>query len=61
MTARRAISEVARREFVERWRSRAMRISFAILLALVVAGATAARRRTTSASSDRARRHWCRR
>jgi ABC-2 type transport system permease protein len=42
MTARRAISEVARREFVERWRSRAMRISFAILLALVVAGAVAA-------------------
>ena len=42
MSARRAIWEVARRELVERWRSRAMRISFAILLALVVAGAVAA-------------------
>jgi ABC-2 type transport system permease protein len=42
MTARRTVWEVARREFAERWRSRAMRISFAILLALVVAGAVAA-------------------
>jgi len=39
MSARREIWEVARREFLERWRSRAMRVSFAILLAFVVAGA----------------------
>ena len=42
MSARRAIWEVARREFMERWRSRAMRVSFAILLLLVVIGAVAA-------------------
>jgi ABC-2 type transport system permease protein len=41
MTATRAIWEVARREFLQRWRSRAMRTSFAILLALVVGGAVA--------------------
>jgi ABC-2 type transport system permease protein len=39
VSARREIWEVARREFVERWRSRAMRVSFAILLAFVVGGA----------------------
>ena len=39
MSGRRAIWEVARREFVDRWRSRAMRISYGILLAMVVAGA----------------------
>ena len=39
MSGRREIWEVARREFVERWRSRAMRMSFAILLAFVVGGA----------------------
>ena len=39
MSARREIWEVARREFLERWRSRAMRVSFALLLAFVVAGA----------------------
>jgi ABC-2 type transport system permease protein len=39
MKARSVIWEVARREFLERWRSRALRISSAILLALVVAGA----------------------
>lgn len=39
MSARRAIWEVARREFVARWRSRAMRVSFAILLAFVIGGA----------------------
>ncbi len=42
MSAGRAIREVARRELVERWRSRAMRVSFAILLVLVVAAAAAA-------------------
>ena len=39
MSARREIWEVARRELLERWRSRAMRVSFAILLAFVVGGA----------------------
>jgi ABC-2 type transport system permease protein len=42
MSARREIWEVARREFLERWRSRAMRVSFGILLGLVVAGAVVA-------------------
>lgn len=42
MSARREIWEVARREFVERWRSRAMRVSFGILLGLVVLGAVVA-------------------
>ena len=42
MSARREIWVVARRELVERWRSRAMRVSSAILLVLVVAGAVAA-------------------
>jgi ABC-2 type transport system permease protein len=42
MSARREIWEVARREFLERWRSRAMRVSSAILLVLVIFGAVAA-------------------
>lgn len=42
MNARRQIWEVARRELAERWRSRAMRMSSAILLVLVVASAVAA-------------------
>jgi ABC-2 type transport system permease protein len=42
MTARREIWEVARRELLERWRSRAMRASSAILLLLVIAGAVVA-------------------
>lgn len=42
MSARRAIWEVARRELVERWRSRAMRVSSAVLLVLVIASAVAA-------------------
>ena len=42
MSARRSIWEIARRELVERSRARAMRVSFAILLAFVVAGAVAA-------------------
>ena len=41
MSPRREIWEVARREFLDRWRSRAARVSFAILLLLVVGGATA--------------------
>ena len=44
MSARRAIWEVARRELVERSRSRAMRISFIVVLALAVGGAVAAAR-----------------
>jgi ABC-2 type transport system permease protein len=42
MSRRRDIREVARREILERWRSRAMRVSSAILLVLVVASAIAA-------------------
>ena len=42
MTARREIWEVARRELLERWRSRAMRASSAILLVLVIVGAVVA-------------------
>ena len=42
MTSARAIREVARRELLERSRSRAMRVSFAVLLALVVASAVVA-------------------
>jgi ABC-2 type transport system permease protein len=42
MSVRREIWEVARREVVERWRSRAMRVSSAILLVLVVFSAVAA-------------------
>jgi ABC-2 type transport system permease protein len=42
MSGRREVWEVARREFVERSRSRALRVSLAILLLLVVAGTTAA-------------------
>ena len=39
MSPRRSIFEVARREFVERWRSRTVRVSFAIVLLLVVGAA----------------------
>ena len=42
MTAARSIREVARRELLERSRSRSMRVSFAVLLALVVASAVVA-------------------
>jgi ABC-2 type transport system permease protein len=42
MSARREIRVVARRELVERWRSRALRVSSTILLVLVVAGAVVA-------------------
>jgi ABC-2 type transport system permease protein len=42
MSARREILEVARRELLERWRSRALRISFAIVIVLVVAAAAGA-------------------
>ena len=62
MSARREIWEVARRELVERWRSRAMRISFVLCSCSSWrrgrrgARRTRARPRTTSASSARARR-----
>jgi ABC-2 type transport system permease protein len=39
MSGRREIWEVARREFVQRWRSRAMRMSFGIVLVLAVGAA----------------------
>ena len=52
MTARRRIWEVARRELVERWRSRAMRISFAILLVLVAGAAVAATLSDESTPTD---------
>ena len=68
MSGRRAIWEVARRELVERSRSRAMRISVVLVLVLAVGGAIAAARvgrrqrpPTMSASSARARRRWRRR
>jgi ABC-2 type transport system permease protein len=44
MSARRGMWEVARREIVERARSRTMRVSFVILLVLVVGAAVAAAR-----------------
>jgi len=44
MSARRAVWEVARREIVERSRSRALHISLAVLLLLAVGGAVAAAR-----------------
>ena len=44
MTARRAVWEVARRELVERSRSRVLRVSLVLLLILSVGGAIAAAR-----------------
>ena len=52
MTARREIWEVARREFVERWRSRALRISFAIVFVLVVGSSIAATLADSSRPTD---------
>ncbi len=52
MTARRAIWEVARRELVERSRSRAMRISVVVILAVAVGGAVAAARLTGRTPTD---------
>lgn len=52
MSARRAVWEVARRELVERSRSRVLRISLALLLILAVGGAIAAARLTGGAPTD---------
>jgi ABC-2 type transport system permease protein len=52
MSARRAVWEVARRELVERSRSRALRISLVLLLILSVGGAIAAARLTGRTPTD---------
>ena len=52
MSARRAVWEVARRELVERSRSRALRISLVLLLILSVGGAVAAARLTGRTPTD---------
>ena len=52
MSAPRAVWEVARRELVERSRSRVMRISVALLLILSVGGAIAAARLSGKTSTD---------
>ena len=52
MSARRAVWEVARRELVERSRSRVMRISVAVLLILSVGGAIAAARLSGGTPTD---------
>ena len=52
MTARRAVWEVARRELVERSRSRTWRVTFVLLLILCVGGAIAAARVSSGTPSD---------
>jgi ABC-2 type transport system permease protein len=52
MSARRAVWEVARRELVERSRSRALRVSLILLLILSVGGAIAAARLTGRTPTD---------
>ncbi len=52
MTARRAVWEVARRELVERSRSRVMRLSVVLLLILSVGGAVAAARLSGRTPTD---------
>jgi hypothetical protein len=52
MSARRAVWEVARRELVERSRSRALRVSLLLLLILSVGGVVAAARLTGSTPTD---------
>jgi ABC-2 type transport system permease protein len=52
MSARRAVWEVARRELVERSRSRVLRVSLALLLILSVGGAVAAARLTGRTPTD---------
>jgi ABC-2 type transport system permease protein len=52
MSARRAVWEVARREIVERSRSRVLRISLALLLVLAVGGAIAAARTSSGTPHD---------
>ena len=53
MTARRAVWEVARREVVERSRSRALRVSLALLLVLGIGGAVAAARHSGRTPTDK--------
>ena len=53
MSARRAIWEVARRELVERSRSRVLRVSFVLLLIAAVGGAIAAARLSGHTPTDR--------
>ncbi|MHB1835646.1 MAG: ABC transporter permease, partial [Solirubrobacteraceae bacterium] len=52
MSARRAVWEVARRELVERTRSRVLRISMVLLLVLAVGGAIAAARLGGGTATD---------
>jgi ABC-2 type transport system permease protein len=52
MSARRAVWEVARRELVERSRSRVLRVSLALLLILSVGGAIAAARLKSATPHD---------
>ena len=52
MSARRAVWEVARRELVERSRSRTWRVTFVLLLILSVGGAIAAARVSSGTPSD---------
>ncbi|MGZ6661013.1 MAG: hypothetical protein ACXVHL_26995 [Solirubrobacteraceae bacterium] len=52
MSARRAVWEVARRELVERSRSRALRVSLVLLLILSVGGAVAAARLSGRTPTD---------
>jgi ABC-2 type transport system permease protein len=52
MSARRAVWEVARRELVQRSRSRALRVGLVILLALAVGGAVAAARIGSGTPAD---------
>ena len=52
MSGRRAVWEVARREVVERSRSRVLRVSVALLLILSIGGAIAAARLTGRPPTD---------
>ena len=52
MSGRRAVWEVARRELVERSRSRVMRVSIVLLLIVSVGGAVAAARLTGRTPTD---------
>ena len=52
MTARRAVCEVARRELVQRSRSRTWRVTFVLLLIISVGGAIAAARVSAGTPSD---------
>src|SRR5512135_1680204 len=52
MTARRAVWEVARREVVERSRSRVLQVSLAVLLVVAVGGAVAAARLSDRIPTD---------